>query len=32
MITVSRNYEANQRMVSMINGTLDKACNEVGRV
>jgi flagellar basal-body rod protein FlgG len=32
MITVSRNYEANQRMISMIDGTLQKAVNEVGRV
>lgn len=32
MINVSRNYEANQRMVTMLNDTLQKACNEVGRV
>jgi flagellar basal-body rod protein FlgF len=32
MITVSRNYEANQRMVSMLNDTLQKTVNEVGRV
>jgi flagellar basal-body rod protein FlgF len=32
MITVSRNYEANQRMVTMLNGTLEKTVNEVGRV
>jgi flagellar basal-body rod protein FlgF len=32
MMTVSRNYEANQRMVSMLNDTLQKTVNEVGRV
>jgi flagellar basal-body rod protein FlgG len=32
MITVMRAYEANQKMVWFIDGTLDKACNEVGRV
>ncbi len=32
MITVQRNYEANQRMVNMINDTLQKTVNEVGRV
>jgi flagellar basal-body rod protein FlgG len=32
MITVMRAYEANQKMVLFIDGTLDKACNEVGRV
>jgi len=32
MITVMRAYEANQKMVHAIDGTLEKACNEVGRV
>jgi flagellar basal-body rod protein FlgF len=32
MMTVSRNYEANQRMISMLNETLQKTVNEVGRV
>ena len=32
MITVMRAYEANQKMVWFIDGTLDKACNELGRV
>lgn len=32
MITVSRSYEANQRMVSMLNDTLEKTVNEVGRI
>ena len=32
MITVMRAYEANQKMVHFIDGTLEKVCNEVGRV
>ncbi|MCL2146290.1 MAG: flagellar hook-basal body protein [Synergistaceae bacterium] len=32
MITVMRAYEANQKMIHAIDGTLEKACNEVGRV
>jgi flagellar basal-body rod protein FlgG len=32
MITVNRAYEANQKMIWFIDGTLDKAVNEVGRV
>ena len=32
MITVMRAYEANQKMVWFIDGTLEKACNELGRV
>ena len=32
MITVMRAYEANQKMVLFIDETLDKACNELGRV
>jgi flagellar basal-body rod protein FlgG len=32
MITVMRAYEANQKMVQVIDTTLDKVCNEVGRV
>ncbi len=32
MISVSRMYETNQRMVKMLDESLDKAVNEVGRV
>jgi len=32
MIACMRAYEANQKMVWFIDGTLDKVCNEVGRV
>lgn len=32
MISVQRNYEANQRMINMINDTLQKTVNEVGRI
>jgi flagellar basal-body rod protein FlgG len=32
MITVMRAYEANQRMIHAIDSTLEKACNEVGRL
>jgi flagellar basal-body rod protein FlgG len=32
MIACMRAYEANQKMVWFIDSTLDKACNEVGRV
>jgi len=32
MITVMRAYEANQKMIHVIDATLEKACNEVARV
>ena len=32
MISLMRSYEANQRVITAIDGTLDKAVNEVGRV
>lgn len=32
MIKISRMHEINQRVIRMIDGTLDKAVNEVGRV
>ncbi len=32
MITVTRSYEANQKVLQAQDGTLDKAVNEVGRV
>ena len=32
MIAVSRTYETNQRMVKMLDESLSKAVNEVGRV
>lgn len=32
MISVMRSYEANQRVITAMDGTLDKAVNEVGRV
>jgi flagellar basal-body rod protein FlgG len=32
MIACMRAYETNQKMVWVIDGTLDKACNEIGRV
>lgn len=32
MITLMRNYEANQRIITAMDGTLEKAVNEVGRV
>lgn len=32
MITISRAYEANQKMIQTIDSTLDKAINEVGKV
>jgi flagellar basal-body rod protein FlgG len=32
MITVLRSYEANQRVIQAIDGTLDKAVNQVGSV
>lgn len=32
MITVMRSYEANQRIITAMDGTLEKAVNEVGRV
>lgn len=32
MITMQRNYQSNQTMISMINGTLEKAVNEIGRL
>lgn len=32
MITLMRSYEANQRVITAMDGTLEKAVNEVGRV
>lgn len=32
MISLMRSYEANQRIITAMDGTLDKAVNEVGRV
>ncbi len=32
MITVMRSYEANQKTIQSLDGTLDKAVNEIGRV
>lgn len=32
MISLMRSYEANQRVITAMDGTLDKAVNEVGRV
>lgn len=32
MMTVSRSYETNQRMIQMLDSTLEKSVNEVGRV
>ncbi|NGQ95583.1 flagellar hook-basal body protein [Brevibacillus sp. SYP-B805] len=32
MMTVVRAYEANQRVISTLDGTLEKAANEIGRV
>ncbi|MBP7175637.1 MAG: flagellar hook-basal body protein [Thermoclostridium sp.] len=32
MISLMRNYEANQRIITAMDGTLEKAVNEVGRV
>ncbi|MFB0830122.1 flagellar hook-basal body protein [Brevibacillus laterosporus] len=32
MMTVMRSYEANQRVITTLDGTMDKAVNEVGRV
>lgn len=32
MISLMRSYEANQRMITAMDGTLEKAVNEVGRV
>ncbi|MBQ4521917.1 MAG: flagellar hook-basal body protein [Lachnospiraceae bacterium] len=32
MITISRSYEANQKMIHTIDSTLDKVINEVGKV
>ena len=32
MITITRAYEANQKIITTIDGTLDKAVNTVGQV
>ena len=32
MIEISRSYETHQRMASIINDTLGKAVNEIGKV
>ena len=32
MITISRSYEANQKMIQTVDSTLDKVINEVGKV
>ena len=32
MISISRNFESNSRMLSIINSTLDIACNRLGRL
>ncbi len=32
MLMISRAYETNQRVLRMVDGTLDKAVNEVGRI
>jgi flagellar basal-body rod protein FlgG len=32
MITVQRTYEANQKVLKAMDGTLEKAVNEVGAV
>jgi len=32
MMSVNRSYEINQRITSMLDETLDKTCNELGRV
>ena len=32
MITITRAYEAGQKMVQTVDRTLDKAVNEIGRV
>ncbi len=32
MMTVLRAYEANQRVITTLDGTMDKAANEIGRV
>ena len=32
MITITRAYETNQKMMQTIDSTLDKAVNEIGKV
>ncbi len=32
MIEISRNFESNQKIINIIDGTLDKAVNDIGRV
>ncbi len=32
MITITRAYEANQKIIQTVDGTLDKAVNDVGKV
>jgi flagellar basal-body rod protein FlgG len=32
MITITRAYEAGQKMVQTVDSTLDKAVNEIGKV
>ena len=32
MITVSRAYESNQKMITTIDGTLEIAANQIGKI